>query len=437
MRTVTSTKTKRFLYAGFSGLNTSKADIALENQERQAVVSMDNAYCDWRGFLGNERPIESVGEDDARVLSVKWFSLLENDAIYAVRTGSGVSMRSLLTGISEEDIWPVDAIPAICIFNRKAVLTAAGEYPVVYNGLEWRQLSNPDAFNARFSATVQNRLVLAGYSTDPNEIVVCRVNREDILPSDEAPNEASTIKAFRFNIQNLIGSAEVVSGLGVFESTKLAIFTGERVIVYTADPEQTKWALDSSSTINVGTISHNTIAGSANELLYCSRSGVHSLRRSSSNGMTMFTIPLSEPIAELYRSLVDMVANKEAISACFDRDSGVYHIFFPVGDRMSYRLSLALDPTSQEGQAPTGRWSLSKFGGLTCGDFLGGRMLFGSIAGMKLQLGETSEGARGAAEVEFPVLWHGDFISPKLSHQLILYAAGSGVVTISASDEAG
>ncbi len=429
---------QQYLYTNFAGIDTSRADIASEKLDAQPLSSMDNMYCDWRGFLTNERAITPILTERLPITHMRWFSQRENDIIYAARSGNGTSLRSLLSPTQNvEEIWGRDAVVGSSVFNRRITLTAAQEQPIVYDGFGFRQNYSPYAYGARYSAVVQDRLALAGFDDNPNEIRLSRVNMEDTMPEDEEPGETSPIKAFRFNVENLISTADYVTGIAEFESNRFAVFTTDRTIVYVANVEYTLWAVDDKVTINVGCISHNTIQLAGSDLLFCSRSGVHALKRSALNGTTMFSIPLSSQVKELYAWLVAQVRDPETISATFDQDEGRYHVFFPANERLVYRLSLAVNPQTREDDTTMGRWSMSTFAGLTCGDFLSGRMAFGSISGFQRMEHESTEGVRGEGSAVFPILWHGDFMDPKFSGQLVLYAAGAGRVTVSGEDEAG
>jgi len=428
----------RKMYANFAGIDTSKADIALENPENQAILAADNILVDWRGFLSNERPLVNLGDIERAVTHVRWFSLQERGLVYATREGDGQHLYALAKDIEAPFVWPADAPISSTVFTRRAVLFAPGQAPALYDGGDWSMLVSPDIQGARFCAAVQNRLVVAGFDDNPNEIMVSRANDLTRFPDDELQDEASVLRAFRFNIENLIGTADEIQGIAQFESNKLAIYTSDQVLIYTADPDLGKWAIDDRVNINYGTLSHNTISGSGDEQFFCSRYGVHSLRRSALNGVTFYTLPLSQKVGELYRKLITLVKDPRLINAVYDRDDGRYHIMFPVHESLSYRLSLAVAPQQSEGQSPDGRWSMSTFAGPICGDFLGGRLAFGTIAGIKEMLEESSrEGERGVGTATFPLLWQDDHIDAKHAYAMALMASGAGVVTMECENEAG
>lgn len=427
------------LYRGFSGLNTATSEIALESPDAQALTALDNLWCSPRGYLSNERPIERLGKEAAAISHARFYAARADAVAYAARLAGRTELRVLDRPTLTAPTWPRLTAVASCVFNRKTVFAGGGTLaPEVFDGNGWSKLTSSEAQGARYACAVSNRLVLAGYDRNPTEIIVSRVNREDVLPADEEPGETSVIKAIRVNVANLIGTADVIRGIASFESNKLAVFTGDRVLVYLAPVDATQWDLDERVNINVGTLSHNTIAAIGDEVFFCSRVGVHSLRRSSINGTTVFTQPLSAVLEETYRRLVAQVKDPSTISACFDRDNGRYTIFFPVNDNLTYRLALDISPRLQEQAETIGFWSMSSFAGLTCGDSLGGFTAFGSVAGLYALGAEyAASGLRGAGEARTPVLWHGDMLAVKQSHTLILYASGSGRVVVTAESETG
>jgi hypothetical protein len=461
MRSQNSVKSKQAIYANFAGLDTSKSDILLENPENQAFPDCDNVRVDYRGFISNERPLEQMGgEERKRVTHVKWYSAALEEAIYAVEAGGMVSLKSSTFpnpagggSTLEEDkggadnSWPGGSIISSTMLNGRVFIASGGQNPVTYEG--GGEFYNVGFANdpggtpgltkgpPSFVTTILGRLAWGGFSTDVNEIQLSRVDDGSYLPDGEDPASVSVNKAFRFNIGNLLGNNEYVTGLASFENNRFAVFTTDRVMIYNADFDYSKWAFDERVAISVGTISHNSIADAGGDLLFCSRYGIHSVRRSNQNGATLYTLPLTQRISEVYKQLVQSVPDPRMISAVYDRDDGRYHVFFPVNDAVSYRLSLAIDPIVREGDPSIGRWTLSTFGGVTCGDYLAGRLVYGSRGGLLYVGEEQGDGDRGAGEVTFPLLWQGDSLGPKVSHQLALYAAGVGKVTFSASDERG
>lgn len=438
MATRISTKFKPQLYTSFSGLNTSRADVSMERPEAQPFVEMDNLYCSSKGFLSNEPPLMKKGTDNSFISHIRHFSSDAGTAVYAARVAGGTSLRVLGRNAALEKVWPREASISSTLFNAKVILAAGQDKMYSFDGLEFKAIESPTIKGGKFVCQIQDRLAVSGFDTNPNEIILSRVNSESIYKSEEDITDASILKSARFNVQNLIGNGDRIRGISSFESNKFAIFTNDRVLVYLADQDFNNWALDTRLVVRYGTISHNSIVSVGDEVFFCSRAGIHSLRRSSLNGTTVYTTPLSEDIQELYQKLLAQVPDPSRISAHYNPDEGRLHIFFPVNDLVSYRLSGALSPIMQEGGSTTIKWSYSTFAGLTCGDYIAGKQLCGSISGLyQSDVWYSNANPRGNGYALSPLLWHKDLFNPKQGLMLVVYAAGAGTIFVDAEDETG
>ena len=437
MKTRFTTKFKANLYTSFAGLNTSRSDISMERPEAQPFVEMDNLYCSSKGFLTNESPIEPVQTEERQFIS--HFRFLNADTgvgLYAARSADGTSLRSLARPDKLEKVWPKDVSVTTTLFNSKVIVAGGQDKLISYDGTEFKDITSKAIEGGRYVVQVQNRLAVAGFSKNPNEIHVSRVNNENLFSTDEDSASTSVLRGFRFNVQNLIGNGDRIRGISPYEANKFAIFTSDRVLVYLADPDLTLWTIDTRVVVRYGTVSHKSIVSVGDELYFCSRAGVHSLRRSSLNGNTVFTLPMSDEIQELYQTLLEDVRNQEDISAYFNPDEGRLHIFFPINDLISYRLSAALTPAMAEDQVARVRWSLTTFAGTTCGDNIAGRTVYGSISGLyRVNQWFSNNGKRGNGFAQTPILWHKDLFNPKIGYYLVVYASGAGRIRVLAEDE--
>ena len=178
-------------------------------------------------------------------------------------------------------------------------------------------------------------------------------------------------------------------------------------------------------------MSHNTIVNAGADLLFCSRSGVHSVRRSVTNGISVFTVPLSEKIDILYRSLVRQVEDQTKINAVFDPDENQYHVFFPITESLSKRLTFTISPAKQI----ESKWSTATFLNARCGAFLGGRLVYGTSGGIHeiLNIEDVGE-ATPEIEVITPTLWLGSITDVTTIHSIILQAAGTGTLLVEIRD---
>jgi hypothetical protein len=281
-------------------------------------------------------------------------------------------------------------------------------------------------------------MAVAGVVGSPTKVLISRVDDYGYFPDDEAADSENVLRAGFIDIGNLLGTSDVITGLSDFEQNRLVIFSSDRAFVYKLDPSIEEWQIEDRANIQIGCISHNTIARAGSEILFCSRHGVHSLTRSRENGITVFSRPMSTKIELIYRKLVKSVENIEDISAVFDNDNSHYHVFFPQpGGAQVRRLTMALVPDEQTGDLIP-KWSTATLFNLRCGDYLAGNLVFGTNGGVydALEIEETGE-VEPTLEVLTPVLWCGSLTEIKESHALLIQASGNAVLTIEAMDETG
>lgn len=350
--------------------------------------------------------------------------------IYANRT----DVKPQSNGHEAFEVYPQTSIVTSTIFNNKVVF-ASRDYPMfTYDGFKFEQIEADSDPRPAYVVAVQRRLATAGQPGRRTLIDFSRVDKEDIFTLDEDPAAVQVTQASDIDVANVIGTADEIRGLGVFENSRLAVFTFDQTLVYQLHPDYTLWQIDDKANIKVGTISHNTICQAGADLLFCSRDGVHSLRRSETNGVTIFTIPMSNKIDLLYRSFVRNVDDTEQISAYFDQDEGQYHIYFPISDLISKRLTLTLNPMA----GGESKWSSGDFLNVRCGKTLGGVTLLGTPGGVWEQ-NKVEEVVQYSPEmvVTTPILWQGAINDMKESYSFILQATGKGELQVEAFDERG
>ena len=273
-----------------------------------------------------------------------------------------------------EEVYPQSAIITSTVYNNK-VIFASRDFPMyAYDGFSFKQIEAKSDPRPAYVTSIQRRLATAGQPGRRTIIDFSRVDTEDVFTLDEDVSAVQVTQASDIDVANVIGTADEIRGLGVFENSRLAVFTFDQVLVYQLHPNYTLWQIDDKANIKVGLISHNTIAQAGSDLLFCSRDGVHSLRRSETNGVTIFTIPMSNKIDLIYREYLKSVGDTEDINAFFDQDEGQYHIFFPQSDQLSKRLTLTLNP--QVGGES--KWSSGDFLNTRCAKTLGGVTLLGT-----------------------------------------------------------
>ena len=427
-------KTTTVAYENFQGLDTSRSLTAQDTKTEQTLSLIENAYCDWRGQIVRD-PGASYREGQYLVVYTKHFGI--GESAWAERTGSGINLNSARGHIAS-DVYPVNATVSGCVFNQNLHFFARALPPYRYDGIKWSQNQSPDLQSLRpsYAAPVQRRMAVAGIPGKETQVHISRVDQEEIFPGDEDAASNDVLRAGFIDIANQIGTADQITGLASFEQNRLVIFTSDRALVFQIDPDITAWTIDDRTNIHIGCVSHNTIVNAGTDVIFCSRAGVHSIRRSQENGILVYSVSFSDKIDLLYREYFNSVPDKETISAVWDQDESQYHIFFPqAGGFLTKRLTLSLNP---EGEAPQPKWSTGDFLNARCGSFLSGQLLFGTPGGIYeiKKLDEEAETTPDAT-ILTPMLWHGDFNNSKQTHSLIVQAAGKAIVDVSAVDEEG
>lgn len=425
-------KIKVYPYEDFQGIDTSRDKAALDTGQKQHLISINDGYADWRGALVREPGAFQRTEGDKLIKHVTFFG--RDLLCWAQRDGGGTTLKSE-RGHEASEVYPQGAVVTSTLFNNKVVFMSRDQPMYDYNGTKFEKVtavkSQP---RPAFGVAIQRRLAIAGAPNKRTIIDISRVDRENVFPDDEDPRSQDVTKAADIDVANIIGTADEIKGLGVFETNRLAVFTNDQTLVYQLHPDFTLWALDDKANIKVGCISHNTICVAGSDLMFCARDGIHSLRRSDTNGITIFSLPMSNKIDLYYRSLLRQVANPETISALFDQDEGQYHVFFPISDLISTRLTLTLNPMA----GGESKWSTATFLNTMCGRQLGGVTVFGTPGGV-WQRKYVEEEAAFSPEmiVTTPILWQGAINDIKESYSFILQATGRGELQVEAFDERG
>lgn len=416
-------------YQGFGGLDTSRDINAMDTGNNQHLVVLNNAYADWRGQITKDPSATLVAESD-RVLAVRFFTA--GEVAWAAADERGVRLRSQ-RGHASDYIWPNNAVVTSTVFDRKAIFFCRALPAYQYDGNRFELVPgslNRSLFPA-FGTTIQQRLAVAGVPGQETKVLLSRTRNASVFDIDEPADSEDVLRAGFLDVANLFGTADVITGLVGFEQNRLAIFSADKTLIYRIDPDIEQWAIEDRANINVGCVSHNTIAKAGNDVLFCSRSGVHTLSRSDANGLTVFSNTLSDKIDVLYRKLVRSVTQPSLISAVFDQDEGRYHIFFPQpGGVITKRLSLSLNP---EGGEPRPTWSTGDFLNARCGDFLAGNLSFGGPDGVyALNNIEDTIGQHPEVTFETPWLFNGSLDEDKNARYLTIQAYGSGTIFVEA-----
>ena len=436
VRSASQANTQTWTFDGFGGLDTSRDAVALDTGGNQHFTRFVNGTCDWRGQVVRD-PSTTLRANAAKVTHVGFYA--HDHVAFTEQDGAGLHLVSDV-GHRQDNAYDIGAVVSSAVFSRKLHFTSRGYLMQVYDGARFQPNRSPALALMRpsFLATIQRRLAVAGMPGAPTEVHISRVDNSSIFPGDEDPEEGSVLRAGVIDVANFIGTADEITGLAVYESNRLVIFTADRALVYVIDPDIDLWQIDDTVNIRTGCIGHNTIAAAGTDILFCSRSGIHSVQRSKENGIVVDSISLSDKVDLLYKRLYRSVENPSSISAVYDTDRAQYHVFFPQRDGVTcQRLSLALNPEGgEDGIGPA--FSTGTFLNAQCGAFLAGSFVLGTSGGVwdvePDEAADNPEAVSPVMEVVTPPLWHGSLSEEKQTHSFIMQASGRGIIEVTADD---
>ena len=418
-------------YSPFDGLATLRPETNADLGQNQPWATLNNAYVDSVGQVTLDRGAEQVLATDP-VVHVNFYN--PTNVCAAVRTGSGRVKLISDTEIESDEIFTQYGAISSVVFARKLIFFQKALYPWQFDGSAYTPALSASmrSLGPGFGTVASRRLCVAGVPSSPTRVFLSRVDEPETFFDDEANDETSVIRAGYIDVANLLTSADEISGLAPFEQNRLAIFTKDRTFIFKVDPDITQWSIEDRTNVNVGCISHNTIRAAGDDILFCSRNGVHSVRRSRQNGIIVESVTLTEQVKNLYRQLVRSMADPSNISAVYDRDEAQYHIFFPqAGSNYAKRLTVTI-PADEKGT----KFNTGDFIQARCGVFLGGTLIFGSPAGIYKIAPTTVEATyEPTATAITPMLWLGDLSNNKKTHSLIVQASGQGTIDLEIFDE--
>jgi hypothetical protein len=433
-RAPSGVRVRPYAYENFQGLDVSRDITSLDTGSEQHLAKLDNAHCDWRGQIVRDSSARKRGGDHP-VRHLDFYA--QGGVFWIEETGNQLSFNSDRDH-SLQDVYPINAIPSSTVFNQRVQVFARALPAYRYDGILWTRNSSPalDKLRPSFGTSIQRRLIVSGIPGKETQVHISRVDHDQIFPDDEDKESENVLRAAYLDVANLLGSAGAITGIAGFEQNRMAVFTADKALLYRIDPDINNWVLDDRANINVGCVSHNTIKNAGTDVLFCSRSGINSIRRSEDNGIIVYSYSYSEKVDLLYRELVASVPNPQLISAAWDQDNSQYHVFFPQsGGVFSKRLTLSLNP---EGGQPQPKFSTGTFLNARCGATLAGDYVLGTPGGVYEVCACNVEGAvTPGLEVVTPMLWHGNLNETKETYSLIIQATGQGTLQVDAIDEQG
>lgn len=423
---------KAFSYDDFQGIDSSRDIASLDTGQQQRLYHLHNGYASFRGIMLRDRGFSARTSTPGDRLITHTAFFGRNLLAWVQQDGGGTTLAAEPNGVQAKEVYPKNSTVSTTIFGNKLVFFSPGEKMWKYDGLTFAENPHKEKRPA-FGIAIQRRLAVVQQGS--TVVDISRVDDDTIFSRDEATTETSVTKAADIDIRNIIGTSDFITGLGVFEKSRLAVFTNDQCVVYSISPDYTKWQIDDKASIGVGCVSHNSIANVGTDILFCSRSGVHSLRRSDNNGITIYAIALSAQIEELYKQLFASVPDKSDISAFYDQDNGQYHVFFPATDKNVTRLTLTISP---DASSPN-KWSTASYLNARCGCSMGGSTVLGTSGGVFdiKEYEDTTVTQVPDMEIVTPILWHGSITDTKHAREFVLQASGQGRIIIDAYNQDG
>jgi hypothetical protein len=435
-KSASGVRSRTVAYEDFQGLDTSRDSVSMDTGRGQHFDMLVNGTCDWRGQIVRD-PAQLYRGGTRLVTHARFFA--PNEIVYVERTLGGLNL------VSERDhrldgVYFPNSIVTSTVFNRKVQIVSKGQPSYSYDGAVYRR-NQSNAMNAMLPAyctAVNRRMAVAGIAGRETQVHISRVDGEEMWPDDEEPGSVDVLRAGYIDVANLLGTAGTVTGLGSFEQDRLIVFTEDRGFLFRINPDIKLWRMEERTNIQIGCVSHNTICNAGTDVLFCSRSGIHSITRSVDNGVLVYSTSLSDKIDLLYRELLDGVGDPQEISAVFDQDRAQYHVFFPQqGGVIVKRLTMSMNP---EGGEPQMKFSTGTHLNARCGTFLGGKLIFGTPSGIYEVMQDGSKNTDAVTpdlDVTTPMLWHGSVTDMKETMSIVLQVAGKGILDIEAWDDEG
>tara|TARA_A100000172_G_scaffold20805_1_gene11820 strand:- start:873 stop:3293 length:2421 start_codon:yes stop_codon:yes gene_type:complete len=158
--------------------------------------------------------------------------------------------------------------------------------------------------NGAFGVTVQGRLVTAGLHGLENELHISGLNKYfDWRTNSSGGSTSLATDGAIIDVSQQWTAIDQIKGLGVLEGDKLVVFGENETLIYITDTDINNWTIATDFRIKLGLFGRNTLANVGQDLFFCSKSGIHSIRRAVS-GLTLETQTYTREVSDLWTKLV-------------------------------------------------------------------------------------------------------------------------------------
>ncbi len=338
---------KLFSYNRFIGLDTVTSP---SNMSERFLAELISAYVDFRGqiVIGPAiwKAVSSLNSTNG--FAIKHFGpndwvhyyLGGNTSVLAYSKATGVSSSTIIFNVSNAAISEISLVN----FDQKQFAFMAGHDPYYYDGTSFVTVSGFGTIQQStlgaypkggMAVNILNRLVVAGIPGRETEI---HVSTQDSFTdwrtntsSGTTPNQTD---GAIIDVKNQFTSKDTIQGLAVLEGDKLVVFGKNETLVYLVDTNINLWEIARDFRVPIGIFGRNTAVNVGTDLFFCSRFGIHSLKRAAS-GLTLETKTFTREVQDLFLSFVEKTKDASAPysitgpRAVFDGTLGQYRVFFP------------------------------------------------------------------------------------------------------------
>lgn len=344
-----------FPYSRFVGLDTVTSPT---NMSERYFVELQDAYVDFRGQIV-KGPGTNKGSNTEKHYNIKHYGA--DQVVRYIRNSSGnIEGRGTSQG-SNQQLFTTStaAISPISLvnFDQKQFAFMQGHVPQFYNSgntFTTATTTNNNALgrypDGGFAVNILNRLAVAGIPNKPTEIhVSVQDSYQDWRTNTSGGTTPAATDGAIIDVKNQFSGNDTIQGLAVLEGDKLVVFGQNETLVYLADTNINQWQIARDFRVPIGIFGRNTAVNVGTDVFFCSRFGVHSLRRAAS-GLTLETIMLSREIQDKFQEAVQNVPTTGDYTephAVWDGELGQYHVYFPrssgtVFDRLTFTYEPAV-----------------------------------------------------------------------------------------------
>ncbi len=346
---------KLFSYNRFLGLDTVTSP---SNMSERFLTELQGGYVDFRGQIVKGPLFQyAINQNNQNFSNDKHYNIKhygrDDFCRYIfnsnITSSAGIEIHSNTVTQNNAFVPTTAPITPISLvnFDQKQFAFMSGHNPFHFDGSAFTTVSGFGSTNfsslgsypkGGMAVNILNRLVVAGIPGRETEIHVSVQDsftdwRTNTSSGGTTPNQTD---GAIIDVKNQFTSKDTIKGLAVLEGDKLVVFGENEILVYLADTNINLWEIARDFRVPIGIFGRNTAVNVGTDVFFCSRFGIHSLKRAAS-GLTLETMTFTREIEDFYQSVVDNVPTGTGSSnvifsephAVWDGGIGQYRVFFP------------------------------------------------------------------------------------------------------------